>query len=304
MYLARKKPTSPREEQVLVNLPLQNRQLGSAEPRIKRARLTQKNLAEFNKMSKKNSDTKRVGKANNEATVVIETSWRLLKEYDDDDDGHDQGCTGLPEDLGLNCGLSTLQPDFVEGLEKEEFRPFPVDEYVPGAALHQDDPHSITLPHIAGEWAGDMREATVQSAYSGAAMVYARSQALAYMGEQDPPGHASVTTFATDGTNLNIYAHYATPVEGDESRLEYHQYLISSTNLKSTYQGYKDGWRSLRNAQDYAKGQSEQLRDRLKEYWKQNRDKLAPVAVGVNPPNVEPPPQATDGDEDASLNVL
>lgn len=79
-------------------------------------------------------------------------------------------------------------------------------------------------------------------------MVYARSQALSYMGEEDPSGYASVTTFTTDGTSLNLYAHYATPVEDDESRVEYHQYLISSTNLTSTYQGHKDGRRSLRNA--------------------------------------------------------
>lgn len=44
------------EEQVAVNPPLQKRHLGSAEPRIKRARLTRQNLAEFNKMSKKNPD--------------------------------------------------------------------------------------------------------------------------------------------------------------------------------------------------------------------------------------------------------
>jgi len=235
----------------------------------------------------------RVEEAGNEATVVVQTS-ELLKKYPKGyRQAYNQACTGLPKDLGFNHGLSAPQPDFVEGLEKEEFRPFPVDEYIPGAALYQDDPHSVTLPQIAGEWkgpAGDMREATMQSAYDGAAMVYARTQALAYMGEEDPPGHASVTTFTIDGTNLNLYAHYATPAEDDENTLEYHQYPISSTNLTSTYRGHKDGRKSLRNAQDHAKAQSEQLRDQLKQYWKQNRNKRPPVAVGVHPPDVEPPP--------------
>ncbi len=42
----------------------------------------------------------------------------------------------------------------------------------------------------------------MQSAYDGAAMVYARTQAFAYMGKPEPPSHASITTFTTDGTNL------------------------------------------------------------------------------------------------------
>jgi hypothetical protein len=78
--------------------------------------------------------------------------------------------------------------------------------------LFKDDPFSVTLPHIAGEWKGrgkDMAEAKMQSAYDGAALVYARNQALSYVGEPDPPGHAQVATFTTDGTTINFFAHYA-----------------------------------------------------------------------------------------------
>ncbi|KAI1144709.1 hypothetical protein F4825DRAFT_458393 [Nemania diffusa] len=250
----------------------------------------------------------RVGKAGNEATMVVETS-KLLKEYDDKGYPREfnRAFTSLPRDLGFNNGLSAPQPDFVEGLETEEYRPFPVNDYLPGAPLYQDDPYSITLPQIAGEWegpAGDMREARMQSAYDGAALVHARTQALAYMGKEDPPGHAEITTFTTDGTNLNLYAHYATPSAEDGDTLEYHQYPVSSTNLTSTYQGHKDGRKSLRNAQDHAKTQSEQLRDQLKQHWKQNRNKLPPVAERVHPPDVERPSHATDGYEDASPHVL
>jgi hypothetical protein len=143
----------------------------------------------------------------------------------------------------------------------------------------------------------------MQSAYDGAALVYARTQALACMGKEDPPGHAEITTFTTDGTNLNLYAYYAALLEEDEDTLEYHQYPIPSTNIKDTYQGHKDGRRGLRNAQDHAKAQSEVLRDQLKQHWKQHRNKLPPVAEGDYPPDVEPPPHATDGYEDASPHV-
>ena len=249
----------------------------------------------------------RIEKAGNEATIVVKTS-ELLKKYPKGyNQAYNRACTNIPRDVGFNNGLSAPQPDFVEGLEAEEHRPFPIDNYIPGATLYQDDPYSITLPQIAGEWkgpAGDMREARLQSAYDGAAIVYARNQALAYMGKSDPPGHASVTTFATDGTNLNQYAHYAAPSDKDPDTLEYHQFPISSTNLTSTYQGHKDGRRSLRNAQDHAKQQSYAMRDELKEHWKQHRSKLPPVAEGINPPtDMEPPPHAVDGYEDASPHV-
>ncbi len=153
-----------------------------------------------------------------------------------------------------------------------EFRPFPVDDHVNGAVLMKDNPRSVTLPHLAGEWkgpGGDMREATLQSGYDGAALVRARNQALAYQGKSDPPEHASIVTFATDGTNLNLYAHYAAPSAEDEDTLEYHQYLVSSTDVKGTYQGHKDGRKRLRNARDYARQQSYAMKDELKEYWKQ-----------------------------------
>ncbi|OAL44653.1 hypothetical protein IQ07DRAFT_649260 [Pyrenochaeta sp. DS3sAY3a] len=100
-------------------------------------------------------------------------------------------------------------------------------------------------------------------------MVHTRRQAPADMGQSDPPGHAEVTTFTTDGTTLNMYAHYAIPSEEDEDTLKYHRYQYASTNIKDSYQGHKDGWRGLRNAQDHAKTQSYALRDQLKDHWKQ-----------------------------------
>jgi len=216
--------------------------------------------------------------AYSEATMVVHMSRRLLKTYDDDNGYHqafNQSFSALPKDLGFNNGLSAPQPDFVEGLEREEYRPFPVDR-VEGAVLYKDEPSSIALPHLAGEWKGrgkDLEVARLQSAYNGAALVRARNQALAHMGKSDPTGHAEVTTFTTDGTNLNFFTHYAAPSKKDGT-LEYHQYRYASACLTDSHQGYKDGRKGLRNAQDHAKEQSYALRDDLTEHWKQ-RDSVS-----------------------------
>ncbi|KAK3320252.1 hypothetical protein B0T19DRAFT_451516 [Cercophora scortea] len=199
--------------------------------------------------------TNKVGRAPNEATIVVEISRRMLKDYDDEGyhQSFNQSFTGFPEGVGFNNGLSAPQPDFVEGLEKREYDPFPVDEYI----LYDDDPDSLALPHLAGEWKGrgkNMEEARLQSAYDGAALVFARNQALSYIGKPDPLGHAEVTTFATDGTTLNQYAHYAE--ESEDGTTKYHQYRFKSTNLINSHGDFKDGYKHLRNAQDHARSQS------------------------------------------------
>jgi hypothetical protein len=225
-----------------------------------------------------------VKRAVNEATMVGET-LPLLKTYPREPYTRalNQAFTAFPKDMGFNDGLSAPQPDFVEGLEMEEFRPFPVDEYVQGAVLYKDDRRSVTLPHLAGEWKGpdgSMAEATLQSGYDGAALVCARNQALAYQGKSDPPGHASITTFTTNGTQVHFYAHYATPAE--DGTLEYHQFPVKSTSLVNSHGEHKEGRRGLRNEQDHAKRQSQALRDQLKEHYKQQRSSgLHPIAEGA-----------------------
>ncbi|KAJ2905784.1 hypothetical protein MKZ38_004461 [Zalerion maritima] len=224
-----------------------------------------------------------VKRAVNEATMVGET-LPLLKTYPREPYTRvlNQAFTAFPKDMGFNNGLSAPQPDFIEGLEMEEFRPFPVDEYVQGAVLYKDDRRSVTLPHLAGEWKGpdgSMAEATLQSSYDGAALAFARNQALAYQGEFDHPGHASITTFTTNGTQVHFYAYYATPIE--DGTLEYHQFPIKSTSLVNSHGEHKEGRRGLRNAQDHARKQSYALKDQLKEHYKQRSSGLHPIAEGV-----------------------
>jgi hypothetical protein len=90
------------------------------------------------------------------------------------------------------------------------------------------------LPHLAGEWKGPGKnriEARTQSAYDGAALVYGRNRALEYLGGADPPGHAVISTFTTDGTTINFFAHYAAVSEVD-GKTEYHQYLYEGRGQK------------------------------------------------------------------------
>ncbi|KFY50616.1 hypothetical protein V496_09272 [Pseudogymnoascus sp. VKM F-4515 (FW-2607)] len=209
-------------------------------------------------------------KAFNRLSRASKVIKKLQKGYDDDENyqpAFNEAFTGFPKDVGFNNGLSPPQPDFIEGLGVAEFEPFPI-EHVSGAVLYKDNPLSTALPHIAGEYKGpegNMEKARVQCAYNGAALVYARNKALVLIGKPDPPGHAEITTFATDGKNIDFFVHYVVP--GGDGKLVYHQYPIGSCVLTNSPHGFKDGWKQLRNHQDYARMQSYILRDQLVSYW-------------------------------------
>ena len=234
--------------------------------------------------------TNRVEAACNGATLVVEGSRHLLKEYEEDEGYHQvfsHSFTGFPEDVGFNHHLGPPHPDFVEGLEMEEFRPVPIEDHIKGSVLYNGTPNSLALAHLAGEWKGsgrDMEEARLQSALDGAALVYARNQALEYIDRPDPPGHAAVTTFTTDGASLHLFAHYAAPSLDDDGTLEYHQYPCASFNLKK-YQEFKDGRRALRNQQDSARERSYGMRNMLRAHWRHlYGGALRPGELGYPPP--------------------
>ncbi|KAI0407325.1 hypothetical protein F4802DRAFT_555040 [Xylaria palmicola] len=229
---------------------------------------------------------RRVLMASNESTMVHVVGNHMLKEYDDDNyqKSFNQQFTAFPRDVGLNNGLSAPQPDLAEGLLMREYGRFPVEEDVKGAVLYKDNLNSLTLPHLAGELkarGGNMEKAMLQGRYDGAALVYARNQALEHIGKPDPPGHAEVRTFTTDGTTVNFYAHYAEESK-DTGMVEYHQYRYASANVIDTYKGHKEGYRGIRNQQDHAKVKSYDLRDQLKTHWKRRRSNPLPTTEGAS----------------------
>ncbi|OBT61023.1 hypothetical protein VE03_09618 [Pseudogymnoascus sp. 23342-1-I1] len=208
--------------------------------------------------------------AANELSRGSKVSKNLQRDYADDKSYQpalNQAFSGFPKDVGFNNGLSPPQPDFIEGLVVMEFKPFPIRQ-VSGAVLYKDNPLSIALPHISGEYKGpeaSMEKARLQCAYNGAALVYARNKALALIGKPDPLGHAKITTFASNGNIIDFFVHYAAP--GGDGTLEYHQYPIGSCLLANSPHEFKNGWKQLRNHQDYAREQSYALRDQLVSYW-------------------------------------
>lgn len=276
--------------------------------------------------------------ADNEATVLFFMTPALLQTYSLSPYKTvvNQAWTAFPKDAGFNNGLSAPQPDFVQGLDMEAYRPLPVNRRVPGAVLYKDNTQSVALPHIAGEWkgpGGDMREAALQSSYDGAAMVYARNRALAYQGQGhsqnqagDTPGHSEVSTFTTDGNQLTFYAHYAAPAVDDSiddevgdnaideagaapALFEYHQYPIQTTSLVNSHDEYKAGRRALRNLQDHARDQSYKLKDQLRAYYKQETRKASlgaamPVPVPVPIPMPRPNVQDDDNLETTQAPVV
>jgi hypothetical protein len=94
-------------------------------------------------------------------------------------------------------------------------------------------------------------------------VVYSRARAQSFLGRSDPPGHATVQTFTTDGSRIQTYAHFATGIESDHEDSKYHQYLTSDTPLLASLADFKRGRLRIRNCQDSAKEASEALKDDL-----------------------------------------
>ncbi|KAI8665433.1 hypothetical protein NCS56_00979100 [Fusarium sp. Ph1] len=182
----------------------------------------------------------KIDTAGNEA-VVVQQILRLFQDYDGKYNIEmNRAFSALPKDLGFNNGLSASQPDFVQGLTREEFLPAGPSN-IQGAVLFKDDLTFTTLPHFAGEWKSrsrDMVEATLQSGYDGAAMVYGRNQALEYLGEPDPLGHSGITILTSSGENLTFFAQYALPT-GENGAVEYHQPRLTQTNLTELYEVFQ-----------------------------------------------------------------
>jgi hypothetical protein len=90
----------------------------------------------------------------------------------------------------------------------------------------------------------DLFDVEMQAAYAGAAVVYARNQALAHVGKREAPGVARILTFTLNGSHLQIFAHHAA---SRDRKAEYHQYLVAEKQGLNTLEGFEEGRRWLRN---------------------------------------------------------
>lgn len=175
----------------------------------------------------------------------------------------DKMWTGFPPNVGFNNGLSAPKPDKVEGFKKNTFPPS-IDA-IRGTVLVKDDSDYITLPHMTLEFQAkekNAHEAKVQSSYNGAAMVFSRNEALAYIEQPDPPGQSAVLSAAIIGPSWELYGHCAQPNQ-TTGRVEYHQHRIRGGSMER-FDEYKQSRKVLRNMQDFAREQAMDLRDRMR----------------------------------------
>ena len=190
----------------------------------------------------------------------------------------------------------------VEGLNMTEFDPVPIRRELGGSAVPTGELDPPTLLHLAGEWKGpgkNMVLAQTQAAYNGACMAYARNKARSFLENPNPAGHAFVSTFTTNGTNLNTFANYSSETQ---PQVKYHHYPTSSSLLIATYEDHKKSRRRLRNLEDNAKEAAEKLRDELHEKWSANH--RSPVALSVPAETADPTDYNSYNEEDPNNQLL
>lgn len=171
----------------------------------------------------------------------------------------DQFFAGLPK-VGFNNNLGTPSPWWIEGFKADEYGRLPDGKPIPGAAITQTHPCSIAFPHIAGEW-GKGWVPLWKSAHTGAALIYARCQALSCMGlSKDPLLRVPGFTFTTDGTYISFYAVFM--VEGDRG-VRYYQHEIASTKLIDSFEDWRKGKLYLKNFRQLAYTAAKGLRDEV-----------------------------------------
>lgn len=208
--------------------------------------------------------------ADNEDTVKL-ALIRHLKEYDDGKyrSAYNQQFTEYPANVGFNDGLSPAKPDLVQGINLQNFEPYPVVQQFGGAAVPTPSRYPIALAHMAGEFkrpGGNLIEAQSQAAYDAASLVYGRNVARESMGRADPPSAAHVGSFISDGTHITTFTHYAT--KDASGKIVYHQWPVTDTNIQLGYESFKTGRRQVRNLQDWARENSYLLKKELLDHYK------------------------------------
>lgn len=85
-----------------------------------------------------------------------------------------------------------------------------MDEHIKGMDLYKDEPCSPTR-ESAGASTQKTQGCGVPKKESASST--RENQALSYLMRPDLPRHAEVMTSTTDGTNLDLFVHYAAPSE-------------------------------------------------------------------------------------------
>lgn len=225
--------------------------------------------------SQYNKFADRIVEASNEQGTIAVYSKYIFQDTEDShfDIGYrrkeDKMWTEFPKNVGFNNGLSAPKPDMIEGFSRDSFPP--TIEHIKASRLVKDEPRYIALPHMAVEYKArekSLHEAKVQAGYDGAAMVYGRNEALKFMGKADPPRQPAVLTATTIGQEWNVYGHYSHPNDST-GKEEYYQCRMAGGSMENLNE-YKQGRKVLRNMQDFAREQSSDLRNSMKNDFDEN----------------------------------
>ena len=217
---------------------------------------------------------------------VMQPVIGLLKKYNDGSyrSAYNQQFIEYPDNVGFNNGLSAPKPDLVQGINLQDFKPYPAREKLGGSAVPTPSKYAITLAHMAGEFkkpGGNLIQAQEQAAYDAASLVYGRNRALASMGKADTLATAHVGTFISDGTHIITSAHFATT--GASGETVYQQKPTTDTNMNINFESFKTGRQRLRNLQDLTRKNSHLLKKELSDHYKlsQAQSSEQPIS-GVN----------------------
>ncbi|KAM0256311.1 hypothetical protein ACHAQJ_005078 [Trichoderma viride] len=174
----------------------------------------------------------------------------------------------FPEFAPFAQGIEKPCPGFAQGYRAQAYRAIGIDCLCAAVCFNRSH-FSLTLPHIAGEFASTTLEAEQAArARHGAALVYMRNVALGHARKKDAEDMAVIITFVTNGLSIQFYAHYAST--SPNGMAEYHQYPILTANLMSSYTEFLAGVTMLRNCQDHALFSATHLKDILEDYHAKN----------------------------------
>lgn len=171
----------------------------------------------------------------------------------------------FPEYAPFAQGLEQPCPGFVQGFPLEAYQDMDI-EYLSAAVCYRSGGRSLTLPHMAGEFAvGTLEAEEAADARHGAALVYMRNTTLLHARmKKDPEDVAVIITFISDGLFIRFYAHYES--KSLDGKTVYHQYPILAANLAKSYDEFLRGVAMLRNCQDLAFVLAMETKNHLERY--------------------------------------
>lgn len=162
----------------------------------------------------------------------------------------------------LTYGLSDAKPDISESYRWDQY-PKEACEALGGSLIPTQ--YGGAMPTLCVEWKGPdgaMLSAEKQCAYDGALMVEAAGHVHEYMMKDlaDFLNKSQALTLALNGELVILYSNHAT-VKG--SSFEYHQYPLHIYKPRDSLDEFKETYRSIRNAQDWARHRATRTKDDL-----------------------------------------